>query len=111
MSTLISASVSGIDCISVKGHTLLQATRDSGELGLCNSKLNRLRALDTNSAQKTSFDQNARKFVSGEIPAKKLAVMTSEEMASEEQKAALKKIKEDNLFQSLSAQETEAETE
>ena len=49
--------------------------------------------------------------VSGEIPAKKLAVMTSEEMASEEQKAALKKIKEDNLFQSLSAQETEAETE
>ncbi|EAU81649.1 hypothetical protein CC1G_02665 [Coprinopsis cinerea okayama7 len=50
-------------------------------------------------------------IVSGEIPASRFAVMTSEEMASEEQKAALKKIHEENLFKSLAAQEADAETD
>lgn len=49
--------------------------------------------------------------VSGETPAAKFVVMTSEEMASDEQKAALKKINEENLFKSLAAQEAEAETD
>ncbi|KAJ2911891.1 hypothetical protein MD484_g8524, partial [Candolleomyces efflorescens] len=49
--------------------------------------------------------------VAGDISPEKLAVMTSEDMASEEQKAATKKIREENLFHSLSAQESQAETE
>ena len=50
-------------------------------------------------------------IVSGEISPEKFAVMTSEEMASDEQKAARKKIEDENLFKSLAAQEAEAETE
>lgn len=40
-----------------------------------------------------------------------LGLNVLQEMASEEQKAALKKIKEQNLFKSLAAQEAEAETD
>ncbi|KAG7440094.1 transcription elongation factor [Guyanagaster necrorhizus] len=49
--------------------------------------------------------------ISGDVPAEKLATMTSEEMASEERKAADSKIRDQNLFQSLSAEEQQAETE
>ncbi|KAA1470900.1 transcription elongation factor [Dentipellis sp. KUC8613] len=48
---------------------------------------------------------------SGDIPASKFAKMTSHEMASEERKAADNKIKQDNLFQSLGAEEQQAETD
>ncbi|KAH6902568.1 transcription factor S-II, central domain-containing protein [Coprinopsis sp. MPI-PUGE-AT-0042] len=50
-------------------------------------------------------------IVSGEISPERFAVMSSEEMASDEQKAARKKIEDENLFKSLAAQEAEAETE
>ncbi|THH14289.1 hypothetical protein EW146_g6031 [Bondarzewia mesenterica] len=49
--------------------------------------------------------------VSGDIPAQKFAKMTSQDMASEERKAADQKIKEDNLFHSLGAEEQQAETD
>ncbi|KAK0200286.1 transcription elongation factor S-II [Desarmillaria ectypa] len=49
--------------------------------------------------------------ISGDVPAEKLATMTSEEMASEERKATDSKIRDQNLFQSLSAEEQQAETE
>ncbi|KAK0502258.1 transcription elongation factor [Armillaria luteobubalina] len=49
--------------------------------------------------------------ISGDVPAERLATMTSEEMASEERKAADSKIRDQNLFQSLSAEEQQAETE
>ncbi|PBK59462.1 transcription elongation factor [Armillaria solidipes] len=49
--------------------------------------------------------------ISGDVPAEKLATMTSEDMASEERKAADSKIRDQNLFQSLSAEEQQAETE
>ncbi|KAI0315484.1 transcription elongation factor [Amylostereum chailletii] len=48
---------------------------------------------------------------SGDIPAAKFARMTSQDMASEERKAADKKIEEDNFFQSLGAGEQQAETD
>ncbi|TFY59371.1 hypothetical protein EVG20_g7814 [Dentipellis fragilis] len=48
---------------------------------------------------------------SGDIPASKFAKMTSQEMASEERKAADNKIKQDNFFQSLGAEEQQAETD
>lgn len=71
---------------------------------------NKIRSLFVNLKDKNN-PALRESIVSGEISAKSFAVMTSEDMASEEQKAKLKKIKEDNLFQSLSAKETEAETE
>ncbi|KAF8344652.1 transcription factor S-II, central domain-containing protein [Amanita rubescens] len=49
--------------------------------------------------------------VSGEIPSEKLPTMTSEDMASEERKAADLKIKDANFFNSLGAEEQQAETD
>ncbi|KAJ4490616.1 transcription factor S-II, central domain-containing protein [Lentinula aciculospora] len=49
--------------------------------------------------------------VSGEISAEKLAKMTASDMASAERKAADDKIKQDNLFASLGAEEQQAETD
>lgn len=49
--------------------------------------------------------------VSGDLPAAKLAKMTSQDMASEERKNADKKIKEENMFKSLGAEEQQAETD
>ncbi|TFK51336.1 transcription elongation factor [Heliocybe sulcata] len=49
--------------------------------------------------------------VSGDLPVGKFAKMTSAEMASEERKSADNKIKQDNLFNSLGAEEQQAETD
>ncbi|KAG1734924.1 transcription factor S-II, central domain-containing protein [Suillus paluster] len=49
--------------------------------------------------------------VSGELLAEKFSKMSSEEMSSEERRAADRKIKEENFFKSLGAGEQEAETE
>ncbi|KAF8659275.1 hypothetical protein AX16_001850 [Volvariella volvacea WC 439] len=49
--------------------------------------------------------------VAGEISAEKVARMTSQDMASEERKAADNKIKEENFFNSLGAGEQQAETD
>ncbi|KAJ8594191.1 transcription elongation factor [Rhizopogon salebrosus TDB-379] len=50
-------------------------------------------------------------IVSGDLSAEKFSKMTSEEMSSEERRAADQKIKEENFFKSLGAGEREAETE
>ncbi|KAI6141651.1 transcription elongation factor [Pisolithus tinctorius] len=50
-------------------------------------------------------------IVSGEVSPEKFSKMTSEEMMSEERRAADQKIKEENLFKSLGAGAQEAETE
>ncbi|KAF9449213.1 transcription elongation factor [Macrolepiota fuliginosa MF-IS2] len=49
--------------------------------------------------------------VSGDLAVERFTKMTSQEMASEERKAADSKIKEENLFKSLSAAEQQAETD
>ncbi|KAL4254159.1 Transcription elongation factor [Abortiporus biennis] len=49
--------------------------------------------------------------VSGDLPVAKFAKMTSQEMASEERKAADNKIRQENLFKSLGAEEVQAETD
>jgi len=49
--------------------------------------------------------------VSGELSPEKFTAMSSEEMMTEERRAADRKIKEENLFKSLGAGEQEAETE
>ncbi|KZT30188.1 transcription elongation factor [Neolentinus lepideus HHB14362 ss-1] len=49
--------------------------------------------------------------VSGDLPVIRFAKMTSAEMASEERKAADNKIKQNNLFNSLGAEEQQAETD
>ncbi|KAJ2913091.1 hypothetical protein MD484_g7326, partial [Candolleomyces efflorescens] len=71
---------------------------------------NKVRSLFVNLKDKNNPELREG-VVSGDISPEKLAVMTSEDMASEEQKAATKKIREENLFHSLSAQESQAETE
>ncbi|KIJ62469.1 hypothetical protein HYDPIDRAFT_30430 [Hydnomerulius pinastri MD-312] len=50
-------------------------------------------------------------IVSGELSPEKFSKMTSEQMMSEERRAADQKIKEENMFKSLGAGEPEAETE
>jgi len=50
-------------------------------------------------------------IVSGELSPEIFSKMTSEEMMSEERRAADRKIKEENLFKTLGAGEQEAETE
>jgi transcription elongation factor S-II len=50
-------------------------------------------------------------IVSGDLSAEKFSKMSSAEMASEERKAADSKIKEQNLFNSLGAEEQQAETD
>jgi len=50
-------------------------------------------------------------IVSGDLPVARLAKMTSQDMASEERKAADNKIIADNLFKALGAEDVQAETE
>ncbi|KAF8476451.1 transcription elongation factor [Russula ochroleuca] len=52
-----------------------------------------------------------RSVTAGNIPAQTFARMTSQDMASEERKAADAKIEEDNLFLSLGAADQQAETD
>ncbi|EKM76347.1 hypothetical protein AGABI1DRAFT_45124 [Agaricus bisporus var. burnettii JB137-S8] len=70
----------------------------------------KIRSLFVNLKDKNNpgFRENV---ISGDVPVEKLAKMTSEDMASEERKAADRKIKEENLFKSLSAAEQAAETD
>ncbi|PSR77744.1 hypothetical protein PHLCEN_2v7728 [Hermanssonia centrifuga] len=49
--------------------------------------------------------------VSGDLPVQRLAKMSSQEMASEERKAADNKIIQQNLFNTLGAEEVQAETD
>lgn len=49
--------------------------------------------------------------VSGGLPIARFCKMTSAEMASEERKAADSKIREENLFKTLGAEEVQAETD
>ncbi|KAH7925798.1 transcription elongation factor [Leucogyrophana mollusca] len=50
-------------------------------------------------------------IVSGELSAETFSMMTSQEMSSEERRAADQKIKDENFFKSLGAAEQEAETD
>ncbi|KAI0699011.1 transcription factor S-II, central domain-containing protein [Cytidiella melzeri] len=50
-------------------------------------------------------------IVAGDLPVQRFCKMTSQEMASEERKAADNKIKSDNLFKTLGAGEVQAETD
>jgi len=50
-------------------------------------------------------------IVSGDLPVAKFTKMTSQDMASEERKAADNKIMQENLFKALGAEEVQAETD
>ncbi|KAH9840168.1 transcription factor S-II, central domain-containing protein, partial [Rhodofomes roseus] len=49
--------------------------------------------------------------VSGDLPVQRYCKMSSQDMASEERKAADNKIKEENLHKALGAEEVQAETD
>lgn len=49
--------------------------------------------------------------ISGDTPAENLATMSTADMASEDRKAANRKIEEENLFKGLGAEEQQAETD
>jgi len=70
----------------------------------------KIRSLFTNlkDAKNPGLRENV---VSGDLPVERFAKMTSQEMASAERKAADEKIKEENLYNSLGAEEQQAETE
>jgi len=71
---------------------------------------NKMRSLFSNLKDKSNPGLR-ESVVSGALRIDRLCSMTSQDMASEERKAADKKIKEDNIFNSLAAGEVEAETD
>jgi len=71
---------------------------------------NKMRSLFSNLKDKSNPGLR-ESVVSGALRVDRLCSMTSQEMASEERKAADKKIKEESIFNSLSAGEVEAETD
>lgn len=71
---------------------------------------NKIRSLFVNLKDKANPGLRAS-VVDGTIAPERFAAMTSQEMASEERKAADKKIEEENFHKSLSAAEKQAETE
>ncbi|KAF8174575.1 transcription factor S-II, central domain-containing protein [Pholiota molesta] len=70
----------------------------------------RIRSLFVNLKDKANPGLRAS-IVEGSLSPEKFSTMTSQEMASEERKAADKKIQEENFFKSLSAAEKQAETD
>ncbi|KAG6809440.1 hypothetical protein H0H92_000250 [Tricholoma furcatifolium] len=71
---------------------------------------NRMRMLFVNLKDKNN-PALRESVVSGELSVEKLSTMTSQDMASEERKAADLKIKEENFHKSLAAADQQAETE
>ncbi|KAF5331975.1 hypothetical protein D9611_008828 [Ephemerocybe angulata] len=98
------------DLISKRALAVESAVFKSHSSSTAGDYKNKIRSLFVNLKAQNNPELR-ESVVSGETSAERLATMSSEDMASEEHKAKLKKIKEENLFQSLSAQETEAETE
>ncbi|KAF8907070.1 transcription factor S-II, central domain-containing protein [Gymnopilus junonius] len=70
----------------------------------------KIRSLFVNLKDKSNPGLRAS-IVDGSLTPEKFSRMTSQDMASEERKAADKKIKEENFFKSLSAAEKQAETD
>ncbi|KAF8966756.1 transcription factor S-II, central domain-containing protein [Flammula alnicola] len=70
----------------------------------------KIRSLFVNLKDKSNPGLRAS-IVEGSLSPEKFSKMTSQEMASEERKAADKKIQEENFFKSLSAAEKQAETD
>ncbi|TFK24488.1 transcription elongation factor [Coprinopsis marcescibilis] len=107
---LASDSSAPIELILKRAIAVERAVYDNQGESIGGPYRNKIRSLFVNLKDKNnpSLREN---IVSGEISPEKFSTMSSEEMASEEQKAALNKIKEENLFKSLAAQEAEAETE
>lgn len=103
-------SILAIDLITKRASAVEAAVFKHFNAETSTEYRNKMRSLFVNLKDKNNPDLR-ESVVSGDTTAEKLSTMTSEEMASSEHKAMLKKIKDDNLFQSLSAQETEAETE
>ncbi|KAF5376506.1 hypothetical protein D9615_008681 [Tricholomella constricta] len=71
---------------------------------------NRIRSLFVNLKDKNNPGLRDS-LISGELSVEKLSKMTSQEMASEERKAADQKIREENFHNSLAAGEQQAETD
>lgn len=107
---LASDSTAPSDLISKRALAVESAVFKSHSSSTAGDYKNKIRSLFVNLKAQNNPELR-ESVVSGETSAERLATMSSEDMASEEHKAKLKKIKEENLFQSLSAQETEAETE
>jgi transcription elongation factor S-II len=98
-----------VELILKRARGIEAATYDHFEGTAANYKA-KIRSLFVNLKDKNN-PYLRENVVSGEIPVEKLPTMSSEDMASEERKAADNKIKEANFFNSLAAQEQQAETD
>ncbi|KIM44134.1 hypothetical protein M413DRAFT_443179 [Hebeloma cylindrosporum] len=98
-----------VELISKKAHEVEKAVYTNMG-GLTNDYKAKIRSLFVN--LKDNSNPGLRvSIVEGIVSPEKFAKMTSQEMASEERKAADKKIEEENLFKSLSAEDKQAETD
>lgn len=70
----------------------------------------KIRSLYVNLKDKNNPDLR-ESIVAGDLPVARFCKMTSQEMASEERKSADSKIREENLFKTLGAEEVQAETD
>ncbi|KAF9481448.1 transcription elongation factor [Pholiota conissans] len=98
-----------IELVLTKSQGIEKAvyTDMGGTTGAYKSKI---RSLFVNLKDKANPGLRAS-IVDGSLSPEKFSKMTSQEMASEERKAADKKIQEENFFKSLSAAEKQAETD
>ncbi|KXN91541.1 Transcription elongation factor S-II [Leucoagaricus sp. SymC.cos] len=95
---------------AVKQGSVGQETRTAKSDGIKGGTGGKIRTVFVNLKDKSNPGLR-ESVVSGELAVEKLSRMSSSEMASEERKAADIKIKEQNLFKSLSAAEQQAETD
>lgn len=106
---LASDSNSPVDQILLKAKGI-ESTVLSEFGGVTGAYKSKIRSLYVNLKDKNNPSLR-ESIVSGELLVQKFCKMTSQEMASEERKAADKRIAEENLFRTLGAEEVQAETD
>ncbi|PPR05519.1 hypothetical protein CVT26_009003 [Gymnopilus dilepis] len=106
---LASDATAPVDSVAAKAHDIERCVWTN--MGGTNAEYKaKIRSLFVNLKDKSNPGLRAS-IVDGSLSPERFAKMTSQEMASEERKAADKKIQEENLFKSLSAAEKQAETD
>uniref|UniRef100_A0A8H8CFN0 Transcription elongation factor S-II n=1 Tax=Psilocybe cubensis TaxID=181762 RepID=A0A8H8CFN0_PSICU len=98
-----------IETVSQKAHEIEKCVLNNMK-GVTPEYKAKIRSLFVNLKDKSNPSLRAS-IVEGSLSPEKFSKMTSQEMASEERKAADEQIQKDNFFKSLSAAEKQAETD
>ncbi|KAF4622269.1 hypothetical protein D9613_009228 [Agrocybe pediades] len=99
-----------VELVGEKAHAIEKAVYTNAGNSTNADYKAKIRSLFVNLKDKSNPSLRAS-IVEGSLSPEKFSKMSSSEMASEERRAADQKIKEENLFKSLSAAEKQAETD